>query len=114
KIVIAGYTRHSNRDPNTHFALARLNPDGTPDAAFGASGQVLGDETANDRANAVAIAPDGTIVAAGVLFPDDGSAPGFDLRFYNPANGAQTSMLLSTFDGGPDIANAVVIQSDGK
>src|SRR2546430_5709536 len=25
KIVIAGYTRHSNRDPNTHFALARLN-----------------------------------------------------------------------------------------
>ena len=51
---------------NTDFALARYNPDGTPDATFGNGGQVTTDFFGNeDDAFSVLIQPDGKIVAVG-------------------------------------------------
>src|SRR5438046_8550413 len=51
---------------NTDFALARYNPDGTPDAAFGNGGQVSTDFLGlEDDAFSVLIQPDGKIVAVG-------------------------------------------------
>src|SRR5438094_1319058 len=51
---------------NTDFALARYNPDGTPDATFGNGGQVTTDFLGNeDDAFSVLIQPDGKIVAVG-------------------------------------------------
>lgn len=70
KIVLAGYTQVPS-DPNTDFAVARLNSDGTLDTAgFGAgTGKVvvafdLGGSNA-DLANAIALRPNGRIVVAG-------------------------------------------------
>ena len=51
---------------NTDFALARYNPDGTPDATFGNGGQVSTDFLGlEDDAFSVLIQPDGKIVAIG-------------------------------------------------
>jgi len=51
---------------DTDFALARYNPDGTPDATFGNGGQVSTDFLGlEDDAFSVLIQPDGKIVAVG-------------------------------------------------
>src|SRR6267378_2453249 len=51
---------------NTDFALARYNPDGTPDATFGNGGQVSTDFVGfEDDAFSILIQPDGKIIAVG-------------------------------------------------
>ena len=69
KIIAAG-TFFVDFDPgessDTDFALARYNPDGTPDATFGNGGQVTTDFVGfEDDAFSVLIQPDGKIVAVG-------------------------------------------------
>jgi uncharacterized delta-60 repeat protein len=69
KIIAAG-TVFVAFDPgessDTDFALARYNPDGTPDATFGSGGQVSTDFVGfEDDAFSVLIQPDGKIVAVG-------------------------------------------------
>jgi uncharacterized delta-60 repeat protein len=69
KIIAAG-TVFVDFDPgessNTDFALARYNPDGSPDATFGNGGQVSTDFLGlEDDAFSVLIRPDGKIVAVG-------------------------------------------------
>jgi uncharacterized delta-60 repeat protein len=61
KIVAAGETIFSARD----FALARYHPDGSLDESFGNAGLVTTDFGASEAATAVALQPDGKIVAAG-------------------------------------------------
>jgi|GEM_PF-2072753 len=64
KIVAAGITvRNGNRD----FALARYNPDGSPDTAFHGGG-VTSDFTLYDYCYGVAIQSDGQIVVGGNTF----------------------------------------------
>jgi uncharacterized delta-60 repeat protein len=63
KIVLVGTA-------NDDFAVARLNPDGSPDTGFGNGGAavvnaVTSGANSQDLANAVAIQPDGKIVVAG-------------------------------------------------
>lgn len=63
KIVVAGYTSNGE---DTDFALARYNQDGSLDLDFGLGGiVVLPIGMGNDRANALAIQEDGSIVVAG-------------------------------------------------
>jgi len=69
KIIAAG-TVFVAFDPgessDTDFALARYNPDGTPDATFGNGGQVTTDFVGfEDDAFSVLIQPDGKIIAVG-------------------------------------------------
>jgi uncharacterized delta-60 repeat protein len=60
KIVAVG------RSGGADFAVARFNTDGALDATFGGDGKVTTDFThGDDPANAVAVQPDGKIVAAG-------------------------------------------------
>src|SRR4029453_1271186 len=59
KIVVVGVA-------DGDFALARYNVDGTSDLQFGINGRITLNFGGNDRAFAVAIQPDGKIVAAGV------------------------------------------------
>jgi uncharacterized delta-60 repeat protein len=60
KIVIAGYTQDGE-----DVALARLDANGSLDAAFGAGGKATVDFGAATFGNAVALAPNGRIVVAG-------------------------------------------------
>ena len=69
KIVAAGTVFvdfNPGESSNTDFALARYNPDGTPDATFGNGGQVSTDFLGmEDDALSVLIQSDGKIVAVG-------------------------------------------------
>ena len=53
------------------FAVARLNPNGTPDTTFGAAGRATVDFGAPSFGTAVALQPNSRIVVAGQL--TDGS-----------------------------------------
>lgn len=64
KIVLAGASFRSAT--HSDFALARFDVDGSPDRAFGDNGTVIIDIAGDlDMLNALALQPDGKIVAAG-------------------------------------------------
>jgi uncharacterized delta-60 repeat protein len=102
---------------STDFAVMRLLADGSVDPTFGSAGQVVTDvDGQRDWANAVAVTPDGRIVAAGgsgdfntdfavVRYLPDGT---LDPDF---ANGGT---LLVDFHLLVDIAESVALQPDGK
>jgi uncharacterized delta-60 repeat protein len=78
RLIAAGY---SYQGPARVFSLARYNPNGKLDTSFGSEGKVttaLG--SPNDQANAAALEPDGSLVAAG--FSYQGSNSDFALVRY--------------------------------
>jgi uncharacterized delta-60 repeat protein len=82
RIVTAGYAYIDGR--TTDFAVVRYNVDGTLDTSFGSGGKVTTDFGGNyDIAGAVAIQPDGKIVAAGYAYLS-GSKADFALARYLP------------------------------
>jgi uncharacterized delta-60 repeat protein len=65
KAVVVGYHKNANYD----FALIRYNTDGSMDSTFGGDGLVTSSlYGSDDYAYAVAIQPDGKIVAAGYCY----------------------------------------------
>ncbi len=106
KIIAVG--RASN-----DFALARYTSDGSLDSTFGTGGLVTTDLGGTDIAEAVALQPDGKIIAVGragndfalVRYTSDGS---LDSTF------GTGGIVTTDFGGGTDIANAAVLQPDGK
>jgi uncharacterized delta-60 repeat protein len=121
-IVAAGYTFSSNPGLAA-FAVAKYNPDGTPDADFNGIGQVVTtfEQNASDAAYGVVIQPNGDIVLAGV----DSNTTNFHNRFalerflpdgaLDPAfgSGGQVSTVFPS-DQGYSFATAVALQPDGK
>src|SRR5262245_45987210 len=119
KIVVAGESATFPFGP-TDFVLTRLNPDGSLDTGFGVGGWVRTDFGYYDGVRAIALQPDGKIVAAGLLgipcFLCSGSGPPpVAVSRYNPDGGEDgsfgtfgkiTTNLLGT-------VNALAIQSDG-
>jgi uncharacterized delta-60 repeat protein len=119
KIVVAGVT--SDGTPN--LALARLNPDGALDGAFGSGGKLKTLLAPSFFAwpNAVLVQPDNRIVAAGAvrpsLHPDSTASDFFAARFNADGStdptfgsGGRTSLDVGNFDG----AFGAALQPDGK
>ncbi len=114
KILVAGY---SNNGTNNDFALARYNPDGSQDDSFNSDGKVLTAFSGNDVSRAIALQPDGKIVAAG--WTGTGAANDFALARYHAdgsldqsfANNGKTSTPLGT---GDDRGYSLLVQPDGK
>jgi uncharacterized delta-60 repeat protein len=115
KILVAG---RAYNGINSDFALVQLNSNGTFDNSFGVSGaQKSNLFNENESANAIAIQPDGKIVAVGDRYANNVSM--FAAARFNP-----DGMLDNTFgDNGKvstaigtesDVAYAVAIQLDGK
>jgi uncharacterized delta-60 repeat protein len=89
KIVIAGYAYVTASDLD--FAVARFNPEGTLDGTFDGDGMLTTSMgTANDRATAVTLLPDGKIIVAG------SAGTAFAAARYNPDGSLDTSF---SFDG---------------
>jgi uncharacterized delta-60 repeat protein len=109
KIVLIGT---SNED----FAVARYNPNGTPDATFGTAGKVTTDFGGSEGSSAVVIQADGRIVVAGTAHR---LTADIALTRYNPdgsldntfgVNGKVTTDLAENNDFGA----AIALQPDGK
>lgn len=115
KIIVSGY---SDKLTDFDFSLVRYNTDGTLDTSFGSGGKVLTDLFGDDDfAMAVALQPDGKILAAGTT--NNGADIDFALVRYN-ADGTLDNTF--SFDGkvstsfGPasDRAHSVLVQPNGK
>src|SRR6266705_975468 len=105
---------------DTDFALARYNPDGTPDATFGNGGQVSTDFVGmEDDAFSVLIQPDGKIVAVGSA---DSPATYYDfaaVRYLSDGTidttfGVAGKVSTDFGDQNFDRARSAAIQADGK
>jgi uncharacterized delta-60 repeat protein len=129
KFVVAG----SSQSPRVDLALARFNSDGTPDGTFNGNGRLVLDiSVAPYNADSkyfqncltdVAIQGDGKIVAAGLTeapWPTGvTSYSQFALLRVNTDGGVDPTfgnagLVVTNVTPGGDLANAVVIQSDGK
>jgi uncharacterized delta-60 repeat protein len=118
KIVVAGFS-HIRGTYDDDFALARYNRDGSLDESFGSGGKVLTDfgVGTSQQAHALAIEPDGRIVAAGWSLVS-GSFH-FALARYNRhgsldqsfGSGGKVLTDIGPFGG---TAQAVAIQPNGK
>jgi uncharacterized delta-60 repeat protein/uncharacterized repeat protein (TIGR01451 family) len=114
KIVVAGAGQIGSYPK---FALARYTVSGTLDTSFGANGIVTTSFGASsaDEAYAVAIQPDGRIVAAGENFPYS-----FALARYNADGSPEGTFGVGDYRVNTDLGNssdaaqAVAIQADGK
>jgi len=97
------------------FGVVRLNPNGSLDTTFNGTGIVITPVNTDGVAWAVAIQPDGKIVAAG---QSGGSGYDFALVRYNTNGSPDTSFdgdgIVTTDFGSYDITQEVVIQADGK
>ncbi|MEX0172754.1 calcium-binding protein [Streptomyces sp. LMG1-1-1.1] len=109
KIVLTGYVGNTAFD----IGVARYLPDGSLDATFSGDGMVTADFGGTEFGNAVAVQPDGRILAAG-----SGGA-GVALLRYNangtPDTGFGTGGRTSVaFPGDGGIAYGMALQSNGR
>lgn len=113
KIVAGGSASGFGRF--SRFAMARYNTNGSLDASFSGDGKVTTDfARGDDIADAVAIQPDGRIVAAGTA-----NFLRFALARYNANGTLDTTFggdgkLTTNFTRGGDVARDVALQADGK
>src|SRR5437660_4294349 len=105
---------------NTDFALARYNPDGTPDAAFGSGGQVSTDFVGmEDDAFSVLIQSDGKIVAVGsanspATYYDFAAVRYLSNGTIDTAFGVAGKVSTDFGDHNFDRAQSAALQSDDK
>ncbi|MEV7522150.1 calcium-binding protein [Streptomyces sp. NPDC091371] len=118
KIVTIG--RANFEETSTDFALVRYNTDGGLDPSFGGDGIVTTDfDIGNDEGAAVALQPDGKIVAVGGTANESGNGAWLAAR-YNTDGSLDTDFgtggkVVTEID--PDAietALAVAVQPDGK
>ena len=113
KVVAVGHS-YSFIGSSTNAVVARYNPDGSLDPGFGTlfPGFQLTNISGADNAAAVALEPDGKIVAAGATAED------FLLARYNSNGSADATFsddgTQMTDFGGSDGAGGVALQPDGK
>lgn len=116
KIVAGGIT--TGGDGHSDFALARYNSNGSVDLSFGSGGRVTTDFLATDTVNAIALQPDGKIVAVGEA-RDERDQSDFGIVRYNGDGSLDTTFdsdgkLITNFSGFFDRATDLVINPDGK
>jgi len=117
KIVVAGDTEIGD---DYDFAIARFNQDGSLDTSFSSDGlartSITGD---SDRAKAVALQPDGKLIAAGSTPGESGYYADFALARFNndgsldPTFGV-SGITTTDIETGSDYAYAIALQPDGK
>ncbi len=120
KIIVAGGSYQYDLVDQSYFAVARYNPDGSYDNTFDGDGRAVAPVGTVDLyalCEAVAIQPDGKIVAAGWTYYDNYNVDFTLVRFLSDGT------LDNTFSGdgkvnsnilGNDFCRALVIQPDGK
>src|SRR5262249_10214719 len=94
KILLGGFKHFFEQG----FALVRLTPTGALDTTFGGDGVVITQSgigpAGNEAISAIAVQPDGTIVAAGAALPSGSGSATYALLRFTP-----DGSLDSTFDG---------------
>jgi uncharacterized delta-60 repeat protein len=117
KLVAAGL---SQQGPSWVFALARYNPNGSLDSSFNGTGKVTtAFGSIDDEAFALALQPDGKLIAAGYSYTGAATTYDFALARYNTDGSLDTSFggtgkVRTAISPGDDEVNRLVRQPDGK
>lgn len=121
KIVAAGQRAAGPGD--LRFAVARYNPDGTPDSTFGTDGRVLTPFDGGGSGHDLALQPDCKIVVVGNAGAPTGPT-GFALARYNTDGSLDSTFgtegrVTTVFSAEPgfigeEAARGVALQSDGR
>ena len=116
KIVVAG-----NTTVNNDAAVYRLNPNGSPDTSFNLDGAYGPDSGGLESLAAVAVQPDGKIIAAGYTSNGTTGGDGVVYRLLPNADDPQpfdtgfgVNGTVKIDSGGDEEVNAMAIQPDGK
>lgn len=123
KIVVAGEAWGTDGQP--HFAVARLNPDGSLDGAFGDGGLLTTPIGAKSAARGVALGVDGTILVGGYSSTITGAGGWGTLVRYNPDGSLDPTFndddrvptppgVVVTDVGSSSVYFAVAIGPDGR
>ncbi len=115
KIVAAGGGQNF---PNYYGTLVRFNTDGSLDTSFDGDGKIIAQSPDAYAFNALAIQPDGRIIAAGESLAS-GGVHNFAVIRYNPNGSPDTTFngsgkAITIISGGVDAISGVFVQSDGK
>jgi uncharacterized delta-60 repeat protein len=116
KVVVAGT---ATTTAGKAMAVARLNPDGTPDPTFGAGGRLIVPGVANAVVTAVAVRPDGKVVLAGSSSVVSGINSDFTAVRLNPDGSLDPAFGIGgvarvDIAGANDFAQAMALGSDGR
>jgi uncharacterized delta-60 repeat protein len=125
RIVVAGYTGAGKDDMGNlaiGFALARYTTNGSLDKTFGTGGEVTTKVTSgnDDRANSLAIQPDGKILVAGSTYDPNKSLTDFALARYttggslDKAFGIGGTVVTDFGDTGFSGINAMTLDAQGR
>lgn len=122
KIVAAGWLSPSGPvGTDFDFWLARYNSDGSLDAGFGNGGKVITDLSSHseDILSAIAVQPDGRIVAVGMVRRPGGTGDFVVVRYrpdggLDPEFGTDGKAVTDMMAGHDDLAFGVALQPDGK
>lgn len=120
KIVVAGT---SSSGTSSDFALARYNPDGSPDAGFGDGGKLVTHVGSGpyDGGYGIAMQSDGKILMAG--YSDSGKSGNywnFAVLRYNRGGsldssfGSNGARVVDIGGNGNDVAQSITVQQDGR
>jgi uncharacterized delta-60 repeat protein len=118
KVLVGGFATVGTSD---QLFVARLLSDGTPDSTFGTAGITtfnVGTPTGTDRANAIALQPDGSVVIVGTADVNESAPQAVVARVtsgggLDPGFGSGGVTLLSP-GANKSAANAVALQPNGK
>lgn len=120
KIVTAGNVALGDlggTERDDFFVVARYNGDGSPDTSFNENGTFIKNITSSfDGAIAIALQPDGKIVAAGNVgwYPGDFALMRLDAAGHLDQSFGNGGLVTATLTNSADTFFAVAIQSDGK
>jgi len=114
--VVVGEIAHIGSDDD--FGVAQLTPGGKPDTSWSGDGRASAHFGANEILRAIALTPDGGVVAVGRFQNVSTSFDTAVARFRSDGNIDDTGFagrgkLIVSF-GGKDFANDVAVQPDGK
>lgn len=118
KILIAGYS-YQGETAGNHFAVARLNADGSLDTTFASDGrQIIDFGSYTDVASSMVVQADGKIVVAGYSIQEWPQNYDFAVARLNPDGSLDTSFDTDgkqTIDFGiGDYSASVALQVDGR
>jgi len=117
RVVIAGV---GTVFPNSNFALARYNADGSPDTTFGTNGVVTtAVGTGPSSGTSVALQADGKLLVAGSTTTTNVANNDFAIVRYNQNGSVDTTfgtngIVVTSIGPGIDTPNAISVQADGK
>jgi uncharacterized delta-60 repeat protein len=120
KILVAGIFAQSGSATSDDWLVARFEPDGDPDVTFGSEGFVRTDFFGRgDVARALAVLPDGRIVAAGGAGDPEGPGAVFAAARYLEDGSPDVTFSgdgrnTTNFPGFDELAFGLTVQGDGK